>query len=153
MTHVDEVTYLDATEPILALIASDFGERTASYLQGEDGFAVAAMANSRPVGFIGLSWRQLPQPLPGILECFIDIIEVGAAHQRRGIARKLLDITEDRARERGAYQIRAWSSEDKTEAIPMWRALGFGLAPAVIYPGGQEVRGFFVTKVLAQPEG
>ena len=54
----------------------------------------------------------------------------------------------ERARARGVYQLRAWSSEDKTEAIPMWKALGFGLCPATTYPGGREIEGYFVTKVL-----
>lgn len=142
------ITYTDLTAPILARIAEDFSDMHAHYLQAEDGFAIAAMVEDRPIGFIGLSWRELPAPLPGTLECFIDIIEVAGDCKRQGIARKLLDITEQRARERGAYQIRAWSSEDKIEAIPMWKGLGFGLSPAVEHHRDQEVHGFFVTKVL-----
>lgn len=145
---MQQLTFSDITKPILALIAEDFSKMHAHYLQAEDGFALAAMSDGRPVGFIGLSWRQLPEPVPNTLECFVDIIEVGAAFRRRGIAQKLIEITEKRARARGAYQIRAWSSEDKIEAIPMWKVLGYGLAPAVEYHCGAEVRGFFVTKVL-----
>lgn len=121
-TRPHQITFIDIDEPILAMIAEDFSTKHVRYLRAEDGFTVAAMAEGRPVGFIGLFWRHLPEPLPGILECFVDIIEVGADFRRRGIAQKLLSIAEDRARERGAYQIRAWSSDDKTEAIPMWRA-------------------------------
>jgi hypothetical protein len=30
----------------------------------------------------------------------------------------------------------------------MWRRLGFGLCPATTFPRGQEVKGFFVTRLL-----
>ncbi len=145
-----QTTFTDITELILAMISEDFSKMHAHYAQAKDGFGIAAMADGRPVGFVGLSWRQLPEPVPNTLECFVDIIEVGAAYRRQGIAQKLLEIAEERARERGAYQMRAWSSEDKTEAIPMWRALGFGLSPAVERYPGEEVRGFFVSKVLGE---
>jgi len=148
MNDNHDITYTDIDDLTLAMIASEFGETKAGYLRIDDGFAIAAEAGGWPVGFIGLSWRELPPPLAGVLECFIDIIEVGAAHRRRGIARKLLEITEDRARKLGAYQIRAWSSEDKIEAIPMWKALGYGLSPGVEHHRDVEVHGFFVSKVL-----
>lgn len=54
----------------------------------------------------------------------------------------------DLAKKNEVYQIRAWSSEDKIEAIKMWRSLGFGLCPAVTYPRGKEIHGYFVSKVL-----
>lgn len=148
MNTNQQIIFSDIDELTLAMIEADFGKTKAGYLRVDGGSSIAAVLGGWPVGFIGLSWRHLPEPLPGILECFVDIIEVGAAHRRQGIARKLLEAAEERARKCGAYQIRAWSSRDKTEAIPMWRALGFGLSPAVIYPGGEEVHGFFASKVL-----
>ena len=30
----------------------------------------------------------------------------------------------------------------------MWKALGFGLCPATTFPQGQEVKGYFVAKLL-----
>jgi hypothetical protein len=60
----------------------------------------------------------------------------------------MVEIACERAVRRGAYQIRAWSSDDKIEAIPMWKALGFGLCPATEHPRGQEVKGYFVAKEL-----
>ncbi len=50
----------------------------------------------------------------------------------------------------GFYQLRAWSSSDKTEAIPMWKSLGFGLVPTTTYPRGQAVPGYFVTLRLSE---
>jgi hypothetical protein len=54
------------------------------------------------------------------------------------------------ARDAGLLQIRAWSSSDKTAAIPMWRSLGYGLCPAKIWLEwcGQAVDGYYVVKQL-----
>lgn len=30
----------------------------------------------------------------------------------------------------------------------MWKALGFGLCPATTFPNGQEVKGYFVARLL-----
>jgi hypothetical protein len=62
----------------------------------------------------------------------------------------LVRKTVEAARAAGVYQIRAWSSEDKVQAIPMWRELGFGLCPAEIYPGSKKVRGFYVARVIGE---
>ena len=82
------------------------------------------------------------------LEGYIDIIEVRQGFRRRRVATRMIAMCFERARARGAHQLRGWSSEDKAEAIPMWRALGFGLCPATTYPRGVEVRGYYVTMVL-----
>ncbi len=60
----------------------------------------------------------------------------------------MIELCEERARQLGTCQLRAWSSEDKIEAIPMWRALGFGLCPAEEGSKGQKVRGYYVVKRL-----
>ena len=81
----------------------------------------------------------------------IDVLAAFCTTERivgRGIATRMIAMCVEPARARGAHQLRGWSSEDKTEAIPMWRALGFGLCPATTYPRGIEVRGYYVTMVL-----
>jgi GNAT superfamily N-acetyltransferase len=77
-------------------------------------------------------------------------LEVHKDFRRRGIAKQLIAIAMERAKEKGAYQMRSWSSLDKTEAIPMWKAIGFGLCPATTFPKGQKVRGYFVTKLIVR---
>ena len=113
-----------------------------------NGFSILALCDGEPIGLISVYWRELPPPLVSATEGYIDIIEVCQGFRRQGIATKLIEMSAERARKQGIYQLRAWSSEDKTEAIPMWQALGFGLCPATTYPGGQEVKGYFVTQVL-----
>jgi GNAT superfamily N-acetyltransferase len=90
----------------------------------------------------------MPSPLTETFDGYIDILEVHKAFRRRGIATHLVGIASERAKTKGVYQIRSWSSEDKIEAIPMWKALGFGLCPSTTFPKGKEVKGYFVTKVL-----
>lgn len=146
--------YVEADEAWQQRIAEEWGETAARHMHIEDGFSVLAIRCGEPVGLISMYWRLLPPPLPGTYEGYIDIIEVTAGHRRQGIATKLVELAVERARQRGVYQIRAWSSEDKIAAIPLWKALGFGLCPATTYPGGQEVKGYFVTKVLCYlPDG
>jgi GNAT superfamily N-acetyltransferase len=142
------ISYIDAGELVRERIGREWGEIYARHMHTSDGFSIVARDGDEPVGLIAIAWRELPPPLPATSEAFIDIIEVRPAYRRRGIASELVSRALARAREHGAYQLRAWSSDDKTEAIPLWRKLGFGLCPATIYPGGQAVPGYFVTLVI-----
>ena len=149
MNKSGEFKYIRAGDALVARIGREWGEKFARHMHaGEAGFSIAAMHGDQAVGLISVCWRELPPPLHGALEGYIDIIEVAAAYRRQGIGRRLVELAADEAHARGACQLRAWSSQDKVEAIPMWKALGFGLCPATTYPGGQPVEGFFVTRVF-----
>lgn len=145
---IKEIQYVDAGEALRDRIGREWSEMAARHMHTADGFSIVAVAGDEPVGLIAVVWRELPPPLPAMVEAYIDIIEVRRDYRRRGIASHLVRLAATRARERGAYQLRAWSSDDKTEAIPMWRVLGFGLCPATTCPRGQAVQGYFVTLVL-----
>jgi GNAT superfamily N-acetyltransferase len=145
---IENIQYIDADEVLRDRIGREWSEMAASHMHMADGFTIVALAVHEPVGLIAVVWRALPPPLPATVEGYIDIIEVRRDYRRRGIASRLVRLAAARAREHGAYQLRAWSSDDKTEAIPMWRTLGFGLCPATTYPRGQVVQGYFVTLVL-----
>ena len=140
----------DADETWKPRIAGEWGGIAAQHMHIADGFSILALCNGNPVGLISVYWRKLPPPLADMHEGYIDIIEVLAGFGRRKIATRMIEMSTERARKRGAHQLRAWSSGDKVEAISMWKALGFGLCPATTYPGGEEVRGYFATSVLCQ---
>lgn len=144
----ESIQYVTGDAALRGRIRWEWGETAARHMHTDDGFSIVATSGKSPVGLIAVVWRDLPPPLPATVEAFIDIIEVRPAFRRRGVATQLVQEAMARARERGAYQLRAWSSADKTEAIPMWRALGFGLCPATVYPRGQAVEGYFVTLVI-----
>lgn len=150
--------YIDADEAWRQKIADDWGATAAQHMHIADGYSILALSDSIPVGLIALYWRSLPPPLVDTYEAYIDIIEVRPEFRRQGIATQLIELSLEKARTRHAYQVRAWSSTDKTAAIPMWQALGFGLCPATTYPNGQAVNGYFATRVLQtypldHPEG
>ncbi len=146
------ISFIDANDAWKQHIASAWGEIAARHMHLEDGFSILALDDTQPVGLISVYWRSLLPPLVNVIEGYIDIIEVHAEHRRKGIGSRLIDLAANRARIHGAYQLRAWSSADKTEAIPMWKVLGFGMCPTVTFPNGQKVDGYFVTKIL-QPWG
>ena len=141
-----EISYVEADKEMKARVAAEWGDLQARHMHGtDDGFSIVAMAAGRPVGLVSINWRQLPQPLAGAVEAFVDIIEVRDVFRRKGIASRMVGMAAYRARVHGACQLRAWSSEGRTEAIATWKALGFGLCPATVHPGGAEVRGYFAT--------
>ena len=142
------ITYLDADEKIKYRVGKEWGEKAARHMHLVDGFSIAALYDEILVGLISVYWKKLPSPLLETFDWYIDILEVHKDFQRRGIGAHLIKIASERAKGAGIYQIRSWSSEDKKEAILMWKALGFGLCPAVTYPQGEEVKGYFVAKVL-----
>lgn len=116
------------------------------WLHLENGFTLIASNSDEVVGFIAVRWLTLPDPLKDVWEGFIDIIEVDSSYRRQGIATRLIQMSETECRINSACQLRAWSSDDKKEAIPMWHSLDFGLYPATDYPKGQAVKGYFVGK-------
>ena len=142
------LTFVDADEALRERIGRAWGPVAAAHMHLSDGFALVALDAGVPVGLRSVAWRALPLPLPDTIEGFIDIIEVRPGWRRHGVARQLVTLAAARARAAGAYQLRAWSSADKSEAIPLWRALGFGLCPATTYPRGEAVHGYFVARPL-----
>jgi GNAT superfamily N-acetyltransferase len=145
--NMTTLTYIDANETWKDRIGKEWGEKAARHMHLSDGFSVVALDDGNLVGLISVYAKKLPCPLE-TFDWYIDILEVHKEYRREGIATHLIKIASERAKEAGVYQIRSWSSEDKIEAIPMWKALGFGLCPAVTYPQGKEVKGYFVAKVL-----
>ncbi|MBT4503585.1 MAG: GNAT family N-acetyltransferase [Gemmatimonadetes bacterium] len=146
-----EIEYVEATSEMRGLVAEIWGEVGARHLHIEDGFSILAMCGEKAAGLISVYPRALPPPLSGVREAFIDMIDVVAEYRRRGVARRLIEMSISRAREQGLHQIGAWSSEDKAEAIPMWKELGFALCPGHDLSGrtGEWIRGYFVALQLA----
>jgi ribosomal protein S18 acetylase RimI-like enzyme len=129
-------------------IALDWNENAARHLHFDDGFTILATLEGEAVGLLSVYWQELSDLTGDTTEGYIDIIEVVKEYRRLGIARYLLKLAAERASKRGAFQLRTWSSNDKTEVLSLWRSLDFDLAPAVTFPGGQEVHGPYVTMVL-----
>ncbi len=111
-----------------------------------NGFSIIAKVENDLAGIISVYYKNLQLPLQDIKEAYIDNIEVKKTFRKQGIATAL--ITEAVNRLENVYQIRSWSSEDKKEMIQLWKKLNFTLNPVTLYPKGNKVNGFFVSKCL-----
>jgi len=154
-TARDTISYLEADEALRDLVAEQWREYFPSvghYIRLKNGFTIVAMDGEQAVGLITVKWQNLTPPISDSVEGHIEDIEVVERHRRCGIATQLIEEAMKRARARDACQLRAWSSYDKVEAIPMWRALGFGLCPSSIISSktGEEVSGYFVAKAVRE---
>ncbi len=142
------INYVMADEALKRRIAEQWGDKAAQHMHIEGGFSIVGLCRKEPIALVSVCWKKLAPPLADMEEGYIDIIEVREGWRRRGIATQLINVSLKLAKDRGAHQLRTWSSEDKQEAISMWRALRFGLYPADIRVKDQEVRGYFVTKTV-----
>lgn len=142
------IVFVDANAALKARIGQEWGEVAAHHTHLTDGFSLVALVGDALAGLIALQYRTLPAPWTATYEGFIDIIEVHPLYRRQGIAAQLIRRACERLRAQGIYQVRAWSSEDKTAAIQMWKRLGFTLCPATTYVREQTVPGYFVAKLL-----
>ena len=147
-TILSGVRFLDADPALRERIAKEWGAWAARHMHLDDGFSIVALHGEKPVGLVSVRWQRLPPPLSLAWEGYIDIVEVAEAYRRKGIARKLIELSLERAKAHGAAQLRAWSTDDKTEAIPTWKALGFALCPTTHSMWGSEISGYFVAKRL-----
>ena len=114
---MSEIIFKEINPEIEKQIVGIWGDWVVKYgcLHYGDGcYSLAALCDGKPVGFISAYPLQLPEPLQAYRDAYIDDIEVHEDFKRQGIARKLLSMTEQWAKDYGYRQIRAWSSEDKT---------------------------------------
>jgi len=154
------IVYRTLTPEDVSAIAAAFGSRIERLrvLHFEaDCYTLGAFDEGCLVGIISTYPKKFPEPLPlgGRRDAYIDLIEVEQNHRRQGIAAAMIAMTEDWARAQGYRQIRSWSSANKTEAIPMWYALGYCLCPACPYaakPNRKLPNGYYVAKLLGGKE-
>ena len=147
---MDGIRFAECDGALQRRVGAVLGEVAERHIRLTDGFALVALDGETPIGVIAVYRRRLPEPLLETYEGFINIIEVAAAYRRRGIGRRLVEMAIERCRGLDLWQLRGWSSGDKSEAITMWKALGFALCPATEHPRGQEVKGYFVAYRLQQ---
>ena len=126
---LSEITFADADVALCEQLREEWGSWASGHVHIEDGFSLVAFHGARPVGLLAMEWKALPGPLPPHLEGHIDILHVLEGYRRIGIARKMVGVSLARAMGAGAVQVRAWSSDDKREAISLWDSLGFALCP------------------------
>jgi len=145
------IIYQEINETILKKIATKYGKVANDHIHTEsNSYSLAALNGDDVVGFISVYTRTLTAPLDKEKDAYIDIIEVDEEFQRQGIATELIKHSEKWANNAGLFQLSAWSSQDKIEAVSIWRKLGFGLCPAKIWIEWckEVVDGYYIVKRL-----
>ena len=146
-----QITYQEINTELLESITLKYGEWAKKHIHvGDESFSLATVCDGIPIGFISTYTRNLSAPISEEKDAYIDVIGLDETFRRMGIASEMVTRTEAWARKAGLLQIRAWSSQDKVEAIPMWRSLGYGLCPAKIWLEwcNEAVDGYCVVKQL-----
>jgi GNAT superfamily N-acetyltransferase len=82
-------------------------------------------------------------------ETFVHTFAVDDTHRRQGCGRALQIAALDLTRELGCYQIRSWSSLDKTANYALKISLGFAVHPAVCETEGSHlISGVYFVKTV-----
>ena len=139
-------------------IVEQYGDWVREYgclVRGEGCYLIAAIDGETVVGFAALHPARWIVPLERYFDGFIEVIEVAEAYRRQGIGSNLVKFLEDYARTYGYYQIRAWSSDDKVEALNMWHKLNYCICPAAMLEQSvkkeyenQQIVGYYYAKLL-----
>ncbi len=154
------IIYREIDSSIEETIVTQYGSWVHDYkclVKGEGCYLVAAMDtdNGAVAGFASLHPAQWIVPLEQYNDGFIEVIEVAEAYRRQGIGKALVGLLEKYATTYGYYQIRAWSSSDKIEALHMWRRLNYCMCPAAMLGQSihkddvpQQIVGYYYAKLL-----
>ena len=148
--------YTEIDEEIEEKMIAKWGKWVKGNLpKGEGCYAVAALTEGEVVGCATLGPKELLPPLDGRFDAFIRFIEVEEQYRRKGIGKTIVGMLENWAKSYGYRQIRAWSSQDKTEALNMWYALNYCMCPAVMLgvsaktgDPNEKVLGYYYAKML-----
>lgn len=117
---------------------------------GENGYTLLeqqgtlAQRENRVIGFVSVFRREIPAPLGGLWEDFINVIEVFEERDRRqGTASALVQAVLTAAREKGSIQVRAYCDIRNEASHRLWLKNGFCISPAVQSDGS--IPGSFVS--------
>lgn len=141
----------EATTSHLEQIKEQYNDMLANHVKlDSNSYSLVIVKEEQIIGFISTYINELPDPLLGDKEAYINVIEIHTDYRNKGFATKLVQMTEAHFKSEGIKQIRAWSSEDKYEAINLWKKLRYGLSPATIFIEKSEVvvKGYYVVKKL-----
>jgi GNAT superfamily N-acetyltransferase len=85
-----------------------------------------------------------------LYEMFVQTFSVDEAYRRRGIGRTLQEEGLRQTQLMGCYQMRSWSSLDRSENYRLKFGMGFAFFPAIYETaGGLKVSGGYFVKVVS----
>lgn len=146
---VTKTTFRKLAEEDLKAIEENYGKVQKDHmLLDEHSYSLVAIQEGKIIGMISSYINDFPKVL-NEKEAYMNIIEVHEEYRNKGIASELVKRTEHYFRGK-VYQLRGWSSDDKTEAIKLWKKLKYNLSPTVIHieEKGVNVKGLYFSKKL-----
>ena len=125
---------VDCTEKHKNMIKEQYSEKHSNHIMlDSSSYSLVAVIDDKIVGFASTYIKHFPAPLEELSEGYINIIEVHEKYRKQDIATKLVEKTERYFKQTKVIQIRGWSSDDKLEAILLWKKLGYSLSPTTIW--------------------
>jgi GNAT superfamily N-acetyltransferase len=107
-------------------------------------------SSAPPAAFLSAFFREIPAPLDGEMECFVNVIEVfDRSLHGKGIGSALVQEIIKIARNQHAVQVRAYCDINNKASHKLWLKNGFGISPVKHADGS--VPGSFVTYRIFSP--
>lgn len=94
-------------------------------------------------GFAFVFRREIPAPVGGAKEDFINVIDVMKESLRgQGVGSRMVQLILEKARSEGICQVRAYCDIQNAASHALWMKNGFGISPV---RAGKEIVGSYVT--------
>lgn len=111
---------------------------------GKDGYTLVAMENGNVIAFTSVFRREIPAPLNGKTEDFINVIDVfDDSYRNKGVGSALINEVKKIAYETGSMQVRAYCDISNEASHALWEKNNFGISPVKNKDG--TIWGSFVT--------
>lgn len=111
---------------------------------GKDGYTLIAIDNNNLIAFVSVLKRQIPAPINGKTEDFINVIDViDTSYRKKGVGSALIDKVKNIAYETGSMQVRAYCDINNEASHALWVKNDFGISPVKNTDG--TILGSFVT--------
>ena len=119
---------------------------TAQVLSEGGNLIIAIDDSNQLLGFLWSFRREVPAPISGKLEDFINVIEIFGDNQRKGIGSALVQKCIEKSTADGIYQVRAYCETNNVASHHLWVKNKFGISPVKMHDGN--IYGSFVTFVI-----
>ena len=111
---------------------------------GESGYTLIAYENEKIIAFASVFKREIPAPLKGKTEEFINVIDVvDITFRNKGVGSALVNEVKKSANDSGSMQVRAYCDISNEASHALWEKNNFGISPVKHTDG--TISGSFVT--------
>lgn len=111
---------------------------------GENAYTLIALENDEIIAFTSVFKREIPAPLKGKTEDFINVIDViDIVNRQKAIGSALINEVKKIAHESGSMQVRAYCEINNEASHALWVKNNFGVSPVKNADG--TILGSFVT--------